>query len=71
MNNGVEMGSYSQPLFLIAVALTVPTLGLVPWLGGLLAGVAVGLSVTAKLNFLFVLPAFLLMVLMETERDGG
>lgn len=69
VNNGVEMGSYSQPLFLIAVALAVPTLGFAPWLGGLLAGVAVGLAATAKLNFLFVLPAFLLMVLMETKWD--
>jgi hypothetical protein len=69
LSNSVEMGSYSQPLFLIAVALVAPTLGLSPWLCGLLAGVALGLSVSAKLNFLFILPAFLLLLLLETERS--
>ena len=68
LSNSAEMGSYSQPLFLISVALAVPALGLGPWLGGLLAGVAVGLSVSAKLNFLFILPAFLLLLLFETPE---
>jgi hypothetical protein len=65
--NSMEMGSYSQPLFLTSVALAVPTLGLAPWLGSLLAGILLGLSVSAKLNFLFLLPAFLLLLLLEAE----
>jgi hypothetical protein len=69
LSNSSEMGSYSQPLFLISLALVVPTLGLAPWLSGLLVGIALGLSVSAKLNFLFLLPAFLLLLLLETKRN--
>jgi hypothetical protein len=69
LSNSAEIGSYSQPLFLVSVALAVPTLGLVPWVSGLLVGVAVGLSVSAKLNFLLILPAFTLLLLLETERS--
>jgi len=69
LNNGSEMGSYSQPLFLVALALAISTLDLAPWLGGLLVGIALGLSVLAKLNFLFVIPAFLLLMWLKTERS--
>ncbi len=69
LSNSAEMGSYSQPLFLVSVALAVPTLAVAPWLCGLMVGVAVGLSVSAKLNFLFILPAFTLLLLLETERS--
>jgi flagellar biogenesis protein FliO len=67
LSNSAEMGSYAQPLFLVAAALAASTLGLRPWLIGVLVGVLLGLSVSAKLNFLFAFPAFLLLLLLKTE----
>ena len=67
LSNSREMGSYSQPLFLISIAFALQTLTIAPWKRGLFVGIAIGLATAAKLNFILIAPAFLLLLLLEVE----
>lgn len=71
LSNSREMGSYSQPLFLISVALALQTLTIATWKRGLFVGVAIGLATATKFNFILIAPAFLLLLLFEVEWSWG